>query len=150
MTRQAAIGRRQTAAGRRDGGFDPASSLLVHDIKNLSFRLGALLQNLENSYEDPLFKKSVVEILNDTVRRMNGIVQRCRDRKGEVIIKVPVDLNDILNRLVDSLPRPYQEKAGVFIEESYGRIPKIWGDAQLMKPTYLGTKPAAAKPAAKK
>ena len=43
-------------------GLEPANSLLVHDVKNLSFRLGALLQNLDTHYEDPLFKKSIRDV----------------------------------------------------------------------------------------
>jgi len=122
--------------GRGVDPLEPANSLLVHDIKNLSFRLGALLQNLEGNYEDPLFKKSVVEILADTVRRMNGIVRRFRDRKGEVIVKVPVDLNDILNGLVEALPRSFQEKTQIFIEERYVRIPKVWGDVEFLREAF--------------
>jgi len=132
----------ETAAGKGSGrrrqadALQPANSLLVHDIKNLSFRLGALLQNLENHYEDPLFKKSVVEILADTVRRMDGIVRRCRHRKGEVIIKLPVDLNEVLHGLVEALPRSVLEKRSIFIEELYARIPKIWGDVEFLREAF--------------
>ena len=111
-------------------GIDPASSMLVHDVKNLSFRLGTLLQNLENNYEDPLFKQSVVDVLSDTVDQMDRIVRRCRDRKDDVLIKVPLNLNEVLHRCVESLPR--QERNRLFIEERYTRIPKIWGDAEYL------------------
>ncbi len=79
---------------RREGSdaFTPANSLLVHDIKNLSFRLGALLQNLQKHYDDPLFKKSVVDILDDTVDKMDRMVRRCRDRREGVSREYPVEL----------------------------------------------------------
>jgi signal transduction histidine kinase len=114
----------------------PANSLMLHDIKNLAFRLGALLQNLEVNYEDPLFKKSVVEILDDTVRRMDRIVRRCRDRRGEVIVKVPVDLNEILIEIVEHLPRRPRNEKEVFIEERYSRLPKIWGDPEFLREAF--------------
>lgn len=131
MPRATEAGKRQ-AGGRKPEALGPAGSLLVHDIKNLSFRLGSLLQNLDANYEDPLFKKSVVEILADTVRKMNGIVRRCRDRRGEVIVKVPVDLNALLSGLVEAVPRSFQEKTRIFIEERYVRIPRIWADAEFL------------------
>lgn len=127
------------AATRRPQGrksaetFAPASSLLVHDIKNLSFRLGALLQNLEKHYDDPLFKKSVVEVLGDTVDKMDRMVRRCRDRRDGVIIKFPIDLNEVLDRVVGSIPQEKRSGQGILTEARYGRIPKIWGD-----PDFLG------------
>lgn len=122
--------------GRRGGqedAFAPASSLLVHDIKNLSFRLGALLQNLEKNYEDPLFKRSVVDVLSDTVERMNRLVSRCRDTREGVIIKYRVDLNEILSGIVEAIARNGGNGEGILIEERYTRIPKVWGD-----PDFLG------------
>lgn len=108
----------------------PANSMLVHDVKNLSFRLGTLLQNLQNHYEDPLFKQSVVDVLTDTVDQMDRIVRRCRERKNDILIKVPLNLNEILHDNVESLPR--QARRRLFIEERYARIPKIWGDAEYL------------------
>ena len=113
--------------------FSSAGSLLVHDIKNLSFRLGALLQNVQNNYEDPLFRDSVVEILSDTVEKMDQMVRRCRDRRDGVIIKYPIDLNEILDRIVEGIPeRSGGQETGVFIEARYGRVPKIWGDPEFL------------------
>jgi signal transduction histidine kinase len=115
---------------RRKGAeaFAPASSLLVHDIKNLSFRLGALLQNLQTHYDDPLFKKSVVDVLGDTVDQMDRMVRRCRDRRDGVIIKYPVDLNEVLERIINGIPEEKHSDRGVLIESRLERIPKIWGD----------------------
>ena len=41
-------------------------SILLHDMKNLGFRLSLLLSNLEEHYGDPDFKRSVVELLHGT------------------------------------------------------------------------------------
>lgn len=123
------------SAGRGEA-LEPLNSLLVHDIKNLSFRLGALLKNLERNYEDPLFKVSVVEVLADTVERMDGIVRRCRDRKDDVIIKIPVDINEILQGVVASLPRPYRSRHDILIKEDYTRIPRMWGDPEFLREAF--------------
>ncbi len=123
---------RTIVARQRAAALEPANSLLVHDIRNLSFRLGALLHNLEASYDDPLFKRSVLEILTDTVRKMDGIVRRCRERKDEVVFKIPVDLNQILNRLVERLPGEYLDRGKILVEERYARIPTVWGDEEFL------------------
>lgn len=129
---------RRRRSGERDPleGIVPANSLLLHDIKNLAFRLGALMQNLEVNYEDPLFKKSVIEILDDSVRRMDRIVRRCRDRKGEVIVKVPVDLNEILIEIAGHIPRRPPHRQEIFIQENYTRLPKIWGDPEFLREAF--------------
>jgi signal transduction histidine kinase len=134
--RTAAKSKKAAAAGRHiPADLDSTNSLLVHDIKNLSFRLCSLLQNLENNYEDPLFKKSVVDILNDTVSRMDRIIHRCQGPREELIVKYPIDLNEVLNELVENLPQAVQKR--FFIEESYERIPKIWADPKYLKEGFI-------------
>lgn len=124
------------APGRQDlEAIDSTNSLLVHDIKNLSFRLCSLLQNLENNYEDPLFKKSVVDILTDTVNRMDQIIHRCQGPREDLIVKYKVDLNEILNGLVENLPQTVRKR--FFIEERYERIPKIWADPKYLKEGFI-------------
>ncbi|MFQ5876902.1 MAG: ATP-binding protein [Acidobacteriota bacterium] len=118
----------------RPRALDPSSSLLLHDVKNLSFRLGALLRNLEDHYEDPLFRKSVIEVLSDTIDQMDRIVRRSRDRSGQVLVKFPLDLNEILSGVVERLPR--QTRHRLLIEERYSRIPKIWGDMEYLRDAF--------------
>ena len=71
-------------------------SVIVHDLKNLAFRLSALLQNMDSNYENPLFKTSMMEVLADTIGRMDTIVKRFRDHQKQVIIKLRINLNDVL------------------------------------------------------
>lgn len=115
-------------------GFGSTNSLLVHDIKNLSFRLCSLLQNLEKNYEDPLFKRSVIDILTDTVDRMDQIIHRCQGPREDLIVKYPVDLNEVLNSVVNRIPR--QAQKAVAIRESYARIPRVWADPKYLKEAF--------------
>lgn len=123
---------RKTAPRSQPEALAPASSLLVHDIKNLSFRLGALLENLHAHYDDPVFKMSVLEILSDTVEKMDLMVRRFRERRDGVIIKYPVDLNDILDRILGQIPERERANHGIFVQVRCGRIPKIWGDPDFL------------------
>ena len=67
-------------ADARPRGAAPLRStldrVLVHDIKNMGFRLQMLRSNLDEHYGDPDFKRSVQELLAATVERLDGIVGR--------------------------------------------------------------------------
>ncbi len=56
-------------------------SILVHDMKNLSFRLHCLSQNILDNYTDPAFRDSLVRTLNDTTDKMDQMVRRFREQK---------------------------------------------------------------------
>jgi len=101
-------------------------SVIVHDMKNLAFRLSALLQNLEENYENPLFKKNMTDILSDTIRKMDAIVKRFREERQHVIVKLRVDINQILSELIDGLP--HRVRRNVQIENHVSELPLVWGD----------------------
>jgi signal transduction histidine kinase len=101
-------------------------SVIVHDMKNLAFRLSALLQNMEENYENPIFKKSMTDILGDTIRKMDAIVKRFKDQQEHVIIKLRVDINQILRDLLQNIPG--RVSRNLVIETAMGEIPLIWGD----------------------
>ena len=101
-------------------------SVIVHDMKNLAFRLSALLQNMEESYDSPLFKQSMAEILNDTVQKMDTIVKRYRDSQQQIVVKLKVDINQTLLKMIENLPS--RRTRDVQIELSLTELPLIWGD----------------------
>jgi signal transduction histidine kinase len=102
-------------------------SVLIHDMKNLAFRLSALLQNMEENYDTPLFKQSMSEILSDTVRKVDGIVNRFRQSQEQVVImKLKVDINQILTKVIQDLP--LRRMRGVETLISFNEVPLIWGD----------------------
>ncbi len=101
-------------------------SVIVHDMKNLAFRLSALLQNMEESYDSPIFKQSMAEILNDTVQKMDTIVKRYRDNSQQVVVKLQVDINQILMKMIEDFPA--RRTRDVHIKHSLTEVPLIWGD----------------------
>src|SRR5204863_1547706 len=70
---------------------ETVDSVIVHDMKNLAFRLSTLLQNMDENYENPLFKKSMTDVLGDTIRKMNAIVKRFKEQQQHVIVKLKLD-----------------------------------------------------------
>jgi signal transduction histidine kinase len=101
-------------------------SVIVHDMKNLAFRLSALLQNMEQNYDNPLFKQSMSDILADTVHKMDSIVKRFREHQQQVVIKLRIDVNQIVKELLASLPA--RKIRDLKIESSFDELPQIWGD----------------------
>ncbi|MGH9443149.1 MAG: ATP-binding protein [Thermoanaerobaculia bacterium] len=71
-------------------------SVFLHDMKNLEFRLNLLLSNLEEHYGDPDFKRSVVELLQSSLQKVDTVVERWSAHKDAVMIKVPVDINELV------------------------------------------------------
>ena len=112
--------------------------VLVHDIKNMGFRLQLLLSNLEEHYEDPEFKRSVRELLSSTIQRLDGIVGRYAAHPDAVLIKVALDLNSVLRESAQSATRrgagrEAEVRSLAPISLALGEVPEVWGD-----PYYLG------------
>jgi hypothetical protein len=101
-------------------------SVIVHDMKNLAFRLSALLQNMEDNYDNPLFKKSMTDILDDTIGKMNTIVKRFRDNQEQIVVKLRVDLNQILSDLISTLPA--RRIRNLRVDAQLTEVPLLWGD----------------------
>jgi signal transduction histidine kinase len=107
------------------------TSLLVHDLKNLAARLAVLGQNLDRHYQDPLFKRSALEVLDDTAVHLNRLAGDLRDHADRILVKLKIDLNQVLAAAVDD-SRPDLE-GRVLLEERYAPLPVIWGDAYLLR-----------------
>ncbi|MDQ6894338.1 MAG: ATP-binding protein [Acidobacteriota bacterium] len=121
---------------RRPRGTSLRSTLdrvLIHDIKNMGFRLELLLSNLEEHYDDPEFKQAVADLLRSTVDRLDGIVGRFSAHEDSVLIKVGLDLNEVVREAADQAVRRARRAAGgstrlPVLSLSLGVLPEIWGD----------------------
>jgi signal transduction histidine kinase len=122
---------RPRSSARLRGTFD---RILVHDIKNMSFRLRLLLANLDEHWADPEFRKAVRELLASSVERLEGIVGRFLAHEGEVMIKVELELNGLVRQVAE---RPTRRGSRGGSSPSFslalGTLPRVWGD-----PYYLG------------
>jgi signal transduction histidine kinase len=113
--------------------------VLVHDIKNMGFRLQLLLSNLEEHYEDPEFKRSVRELLSSTIQRLDGIVGRYSAHPDAVLIKVALDLNAIVREAAEASPRrgggPEAEPVPPLpaVALALGDVPEVWGDPYYLR-----------------
>lgn len=112
-----------------------ADSVIVHDMKNLAFRLSALLQNMDENYDNPLFKKSMTDVLGDTIRKMDTIVKRFRENQQQIVVKLRVDINQILSELVAGIPQ--RTTRLVNIQSELEEIPLLWGDPYYLHTAFL-------------
>jgi len=120
--------RRAGARGLRTA----ADSVLLHDMKNVGQRLNLLLGNLEQHYGDPAFKKSVAELLQSTVQKIDAALTHWAASREAVLIKIPIDPADLLREVV-AAPRQRGGGPAVRVATDFGEVPRVWGD-----PFYLG------------
>ena len=114
--------------------------VLVHDIKNMGFRLQMLLSNIDEHYDDPQFKKSVEELLRTTVERLDGMVERFSAHEDVLLIKVALDLNGVIREVASGATRrgaalegPAGGTEHPTMSLALGRIPEIWGDPYYLR-----------------
>ena len=112
--------------------------ILIHDIKNVGFRLQLLLSNLEEHYGDPEFKRSARELLSSTIQRLDGIVGRYSAHPDAVLIKVALDLNAVLREAAERPPRRGDGGDGEVrrpapVTLALGGVPEVWGDPYYLR-----------------
>jgi signal transduction histidine kinase len=117
---------------------DTIDRVLIHDIRNMGFRLEMLRANLDEHYGEPEFKRSVQELLAATVEKLDRIVGRWSEREEAVLIKVALDPNGLL-REVAALPARREGResrsAGrlATLSLALGDVPPVWGDPYYLR-----------------
>jgi signal transduction histidine kinase len=90
---------------------------------------------MDQHFESPVFRTNMMEILEDTVGRMNSMVRSFHEHQRQVILKLKIQLNDILHLSIDSLlPRPIPR---INVETTFAEIPSIWGDSFLLQEAFM-------------
>jgi signal transduction histidine kinase len=110
-------------------------SVLVHDIRNLGLRLSLLLSNLEEHYDDPDFRNSASDLLRSTVQKLEGIAGAWASRGDSVLIKVPLELNDLLREVLRTC-RPRGRSPGPKVSVSLAEVPAVWGDPYYLRDAF--------------
>jgi signal transduction histidine kinase len=130
-------GGRTDSTDRRQRGPAPSeagTNLLVHDLKNIAGRLALLCHNLSSHFDDPLFRDSALELLDETALHLRGLAGELREREGRLVVKLRVDLDGLLQDAVAE--RRPDLPSHVQLVENYGGLPPIWGDAFLLRSAF--------------
>lgn len=114
--------------------MEAGTNLLAHELKNLASRLALLCRNLSDNFEDPLFRRSAVGLLDDTAGYLKQIAHDLRDRDGRMIVKLPVRLDEVLRAAVRDRRPDFGPK--VALHEAYGVVESIYGDSVLLRQAF--------------
>jgi signal transduction histidine kinase len=112
---------------------------LIHEIRNMGFRLGMLRANLEEHYGDPEFKRSLQDCLASSIEKLDGIVGRYSREEPAVLVKVEVDVNGILREIAGGATRrgsrvsPEESSLLPVLSLSLGSVPEVWGDPYFLR-----------------
>lgn len=128
--------RRTSSSSRLRSTLD---RVLIHDIKNMGFRLQLLLSNLQQHYGDPGFKRSVEDLLYSTIERLDDIVGRSSAHENAILIKVALDLNEILQEIASGAMRSgsrLRPEAAAHLPSlalALSPLPPVWGDPYYLR-----------------
>jgi signal transduction histidine kinase len=112
---------------------------MVHEIRNIAFRLQLLHSNLDAHYGDPDFKRSIQDLLSSSGERLQALVGRYSQDEPALLIKVEASLNGIVRQIASGATRrgsrlSAQESAKLpVLSLSLGEIPDIWGDPYFLR-----------------
>ncbi|MBK9062563.1 MAG: hypothetical protein IPL89_05135 [Acidobacteria bacterium] len=113
-------------------------SVLLHDMRNMGFRLGLVLENLEEHFGDPDFKRSVVELLQGTRDRLDTMVDRWTAHADSILIKVEVDVNDLVREVLRVAHVRGAGGAGPRnVAAELAPLPRVWGDPHYLRDALL-------------
>ena len=86
---------------------------------------------MEEHYGDPDFKRSAADLLQSTVQKLDGIARSWSSRGDSVLIKVPLELNDLLQEILRTC-RP-RGRSAPRMTASFAEVPGIWGDPYYLR-----------------
>jgi signal transduction histidine kinase len=114
------------------------NSVLLHDMRNMGFRLGLVLENLEEHFGDPDFKRSVVELLQGTREKLDTMVTRWTAHEDSVLIKVELDVNDVVREVLRiARVRGAAANDAPSVTTELSPLPRVWGDPHYLQDALL-------------
>jgi signal transduction histidine kinase len=82
---------------------------------------------MEEHYDDPDFKSSAADLLQSTVQKLDGIARSWSARGESVLIKVPLELNDLVQEVLRTC-RPRGRASAPRVSAIFADVPRVWGD----------------------
>lgn len=94
----------ELAHAREQQAWNKLSTFVLHDIKNAATMLSMLQTNAPAHIHKPEFQDDMLELVDDTIKRMNRVEQRLTTLKDEIIptFKI-VQLSDFLKECSSSI-----------------------------------------------
>lgn len=108
--------------------FQTMSTFFVHDLKNATYSLGLMLENLPVHFDDPAFRADALRGIGSTVARINFLIERLSSLRRKLEAKpMPLDLNGLVEQTLDALP---EAPAGVEVRRDLRPLPEVSADRE--------------------
>jgi putative PEP-CTERM system histidine kinase len=96
----------QLAAGRELAAVGKVSAFVMHDLKNSVSNLALVVENARNYMEDPDFQADMLETLDNSVRRMKGLIERLRNFEKKTCLELArCDLSALVAETALEIPK---------------------------------------------
>ena len=83
--------------------YNKKFAFIVHDVKNLSSQLGMMVSNIRRYSDHPEFRADMIRTLENSVGRLNGLLNRLRSDGGSVRPRDAVDPVPVVKAVVAEL-----------------------------------------------
>lgn len=101
------------AVAKQFEAFNRLSTYAVHDIKNLVTQLSLITSNAERHMSNPLFMKDVTATIDNSVKKMNALINRLKNKDNndgkDNNVDVIHELRLLMNEFVSSGKHPIPE-----------------------------------------
>ena len=85
--------------------YNKKFAFIVHDVKNLSSQLGMMVSNIRRYSDHPEFRADMIRTLENSVGRLNGLLNRLRSDGGSVRPREVIDPLPVVKAVVADLSR---------------------------------------------
>jgi len=114
--------------------FQNMSTFFVHDMKNLASTLSMFLQNLPLHYDNPEFRKDILEMISGSVNKIQNMCTRLSSLNQNTVLQtIEVNLNDLVLSAISGL----QGSHGLVIKTDLSPVPTVCVDPEQVQKVLL-------------
>ncbi len=126
--------------------YNKKFAFIVHDVKNLSSQLGMMVSNIRRYSDRPEFRADMIRTLENSVGRLNGLLNKLRSDGGTVRPREIIDPVPVIEAVIRDLARG---NVGIEADLPEGCVVRVRMDVQELSSvlTHLLTNAVEASPA---
>jgi len=83
--------------------YNKKFAFIVHDVKNLSSQLGMMVSNIRRYSDRPEFRADMIRTLENSVGRLNGLLNKLRSDAGPVRVREIIDPAPVIKAVIGEL-----------------------------------------------
>ncbi len=110
-------------------------SVLVHTLKNLTTRLNFIPNNLRSSPDDPEVVQACAGTVEDTVQRLQRLVDRFREQREAMVLKQQADVNQVVTSALEQSGAG--SATGIRIDLELAELPTLQMDPPYLEEAFV-------------